>query len=287
MLGALLALGALLRITPPAKGQYFPPALPGTFGDIATPSVAPPAGATRVYTKSGTVCAFSPLSVETCTGSGGSGVTFAAPYVTSGANTFGPNWALTIPPLTGWTQIGSPTFDTTSGYPYTHGATAAATTTLRGVYRSAPSAPYSVNLLLAQDFSGGQGSANGCSECALAIGFTDGTKFTAVDIGNGGGTPSTTFAHWTNNTTVAGVVQTNSGVQDLVYKNPTWWKLCDDSTNIKFYWSIDGGGHWINMYSEARASFLSSPANIFTGSYNNNGPVDVAVLSYATTNACP
>lgn len=67
----LILLGALLWLTSPAKGQFTPPALPGTFGDISTPSVNPPSGATRVYTKGGTVCSLDPSGSEKCTGAGG------------------------------------------------------------------------------------------------------------------------------------------------------------------------------------------------------------------------
>lgn len=49
--------------------------IPVTTTDIATPGSPPAAGKTIWYTKSGTLCSFSPASVENCTGSGGGGPT--------------------------------------------------------------------------------------------------------------------------------------------------------------------------------------------------------------------
>jgi len=62
--------------------------IPVTTTDISTPS-APASGKTVWYTKAGTLCALSPASSETCTGSGGGGgLTRSGYYLTDGTNFF-------------------------------------------------------------------------------------------------------------------------------------------------------------------------------------------------------
>lgn len=288
MLGALLALGALLRITPPAKGQFTPPALPGTFGDIATPSVAPPTGATRVYTKNGTACALSPIGVETCTGSGGGGGSITAPYFTLSSVTYAPIWQVTVPPLTGWTAQNSATLDTTNGFPYISNPSTASATQIRGITRASPTAPYSVTMLLYHDISG-QGTT-GSSTIGWSIGFSDGTKLVTADMSVTSGTTFGPFYdHWSTITGGVATAQNNSDVasSDLILRNPGWLKLCDDSTNIKIFFALDGGSaspHWKQVYTELRGAFLTTaPSQIFVGAEPINGIVEDALISYKET----
>jgi len=220
-------------------------------------------------------------------GGGGSSVTVTPPYLLTGGNNYGPNWLLTIPPTAGWTNVNTATFDTTNGYPYVHKAAVSAAQ-ISGIFRSAPATPWSVVVLMHHDWSS-QLTSSFCGECMWSFGVSDGTKYTTLM----GGITSTNFGtlatHWTNATTFSANAQTTSGASwvDLIARNPLWLKVCDDgTTNINFYWSLDGN-HFVQIYTEGRVSFLASVADVFFGVYPNSGSVDAALLSYKTTTSCP
>ena len=217
---------------------------------------------------------------------GGGGSIGTPPYLVVSGLQYGPTFPIVQPPLTGWTTINSATFDTTNNYPYVSGPMASAAQ-IKGVTRSTPAAPWSAIMLIYGDWSGQQAAS--CGECMVAFGVSDGTKYTTMMIGITATAYGQLATHWTNATTFGANAQTNSGSSflDLASHNPVWLKVCDDgTTNIHFYWSIDGQ-HFKSYYSEGRLSFLASVANVFVGVYPNAGIVEAALLSYQTTGSCP
>lgn len=286
MLAALAGLAAILRMVPPGPVHAQPtfPAFPRTYVDTATPVTNPATGTTTAYTKNGTVCGLSPLGVETCTGSGG-GVTFAAPYVTSGANVFGPDWTLTAPPLTGWTfdNQGSSTNDTAKGYDYGHFAPNAGAAAIRMLYRSAPATPYSITVLLA----GSPAPASAGAENMMAFGFRDAAgKWETIMLGTTTNNFGLLVTRWTSSTTFSSNVYTGGvaiAASLLLMNQGLFVKVVDDGTNITFNLSPDGGNHFQQVYSELRGAFFTGtpgPNAVGFGGYINTTTVDTALLSW-------
>lgn len=224
-------------------------------------------------------------------GGGGSTVTVVPPFLTVSSANYGPVWSLGTVPTAGWTSFGvGVVFDTTSGYPYVHAPTGSGAANLTGAFRTAPATPYSAIFTIIHDTSNGQGSNTAaCTFCGYTVGFTDTTKHLNVIVGDNGGY-SATYTRWTNATTVSSVPLTlaGAGSLDLIYRNPSVWKVCDDGTNLRFFWSIDGGNHFVATYTETDAAFFGvSPGRVEFGAYNSTGASEVAVVGFSTTAACP
>lgn len=290
-LGFLLCAFVAIRFAPQADAQFSAPALPGTFTDISTPGTKPPSGATSVYTKGGTVCSLDASGNEKCTGSGGGGVTFAAPYVTSGSSVFGASWALTQPALTGWTQVGTPTgFDTTNGYVYTNEA-AQGGVQFAGATRPIPgTAPWTVYLAASGNagLSTTASLCTGANECGISFGFSDGTKYVTTIVGVVASNCALYVTRLTNLTTIAGSPYSAGGdACQYTSSGEKFWRLRDDGTNLTFSYALDGASsasHWTQFYSEAETAFLTAaPTVVFLGNYTNKAPSAAAFLSYGTS----
>jgi len=216
-------------------------------------------------------------------GGGGSSVTIAQPYVTIGGNTYGPLWPVTIPPLTGWSTFNGATLDTAAGYPYVT-SVAFSAVQIAGITRAAPATPYSIIVTVAPDGSGYNTAA--VSDNGWLIGFSDGTKFvTMMAYMAATNNPKTDIIHWTNATTLASNVQQSaddSKIFTIIPSSNFAFKFLDDGTNIKFFYSSDGGNHFpaAAFYSEARTSFLANVNNLAVGVYPNTGAGNISLISW-------
>ncbi len=206
------------------------------------------------------------------------------PYATINGTVIGPVFALTAPTLTGWTAENSASLTTSGGYLYIEASRTSATS-MRGIYRTAPSAPYTRSYLMNVDVSGGTA---GGGEIMWAVGFRQSTtgKIVTGHSGWSGGSPVAQLDNWTSITSVSSTV-TNIGGNSmgaLAARGTVWFRVQDDNTDLNFYSSIDGV-NWLLLFTEARGSFMTSsggvtgPDQLFLGAYVNSGSARLAVWS--------
>ena len=197
----------------------------------------------------------------------------------------------TQPPLTGWTNDHSGSFDTTNGYPYISIPNLAATA-IGFEYRTAPAAPYTCTALVYWDSSGlppGTAALGGtATNNEIGVGFRDGTgkiepfwinTFASNSFGLG-------IDRWTNSTTYGSSPKASSytafqpsGLSNM--RNPFWFQWADNNTNLVYSWSVDGN-HWRQFYTEARAAFFGSgPTQVGFGAFTGAGDAVLAVVSWS------
>jgi hypothetical protein len=202
---------------------------------------------------------------------------------------YGPVYAITTPPSTGWSWFNqnSATIDATGGYLYLDSATALSGSNLVGRVMTAPSTPYSVVALLMPDVFINT-SANG-TYAGYGICFSDGTKFVTFRANNEeftGGVingDTTDFDKWTNATTFSAdyTLQTYLPSSWTARGLAIWMKLTDDGTNLSAYRSIDGQ-HWIQYGSnQSRTGFMTGgPTEIGFFVYSQSQRAAVSLLSW-------
>ncbi|OAF10260.1 hypothetical protein AXW67_25915 [Bradyrhizobium neotropicale] len=126
---------------------------------------------------------------------------------------------------------------------------------LTGVFRSAPSTPYTITALIAATRS--STSYNG-----VGIGWYDGTnKLHVLSYATqNGGPPYFEVEKWNSPTSFSAndLTSANNG-----FSQPIWLRVADDGTNVSFAFSQDGV-NFLTLFSTAKSSgFLG------TSGYNN------------------
>lgn len=226
---------------------------------------------------SGAACGNGVTSYNTLTGAITSPATFA--------NNIG------LPPTTSWTwdNQGTATVDTTGGYLYFNMSNPGGTNALRVYYRTAPSTPYTVCMAIWHDLSGmPPGNQLSQSSSYYGVFFRDGTgKLIGWEAGTNG-TPNFIIqtAKWTNSTNFSAAYVQNAGPYysygDFVYRNPAL--LCerdDGTTNLTWYYSMDGGLHLQQFDQRTRTDFLGSgPTQIGVGVQLLTGSSQIALNGY-------
>lgn len=147
------------------------------------------------------------------------------------------------------------------------------TTNIVGQYMAAPATPYCLIANVACNMGDYNAATNTVS---FGIGFYDGTKLVSL------------LAQWSSTVTMGLQVYESADVTHLTTSvfgstaaagQPTgtlqWFQIQDDGTNIKFLISTDAAGledstHWVQVYTQARAAYLSAPTNIFWGGCNQS-----------------
>jgi hypothetical protein len=221
-------------------------------------------------------------------GGGGTTVTVAVPIITVAGAPYGPVWNLATPPTASWStdNLGTGSFDTTSGYPYVSFPGASGSDQLRVLYRTAPSTPYTVCQTIMHDMSGLSPGTIGADSWGTA--WRDGTG----KIIRWGPTYTTGAGSqivnqkWTAST---GATITNYLSQNIENYGFDWTRqpamLCqrDDGANLTWYWSLDYGGHLKQYDQRARTDFFASgPTQIGIAAYVNTGSVEMALIGYKT-----
>ena len=113
------------------------------------------------------------------------------------------------------------------------------------------------------------------NQCGLYV--SDGTKIVSLSIS----VPNTLAVyHWNNSSSFNSNVLTPNAFWEIT---PVFLKIFDDGTNLNFYWSPDGA-NFIQIYSEARLSFLSSVSDygIYANANNTQYPCGVLLISWET-----
>lgn len=138
---------------------------------------------------------------------------------------------------------------------------------VRGLYRSAPTAPYTVTTCFLPQLNR-QNSTN-----YVGIGFRDSVSSNLLWCVSAIGptTPGENLAVYlfTNPTTF----NTSSKSRDYWHmgRNMQWMRMEDDSTNLKFYLSMDGI-NWLLVHQETRtANLANAPDEIFFGAHAGLG----------------
>lgn len=188
--------------------------------------------------------------------------------------------ACTVPPSTGWTwdNQGTSTIDSAADLEYmTAIGTGVGQLVMR--YRTAPSTPYCVKMALLHDASTVPPGAGGGLDIGYGIGFRDSAaKIIAwYQLVPADGAIGPKIDRWTNSTTPVssqfdGTYGAAAGV--MFSRSPNWMGICDDATDLKYYWSIDGL-HWRLMSSASRTEFFASGPNAY--GFHGYAKIDVVV----------
>jgi hypothetical protein len=216
-----------------------------------------------------------------------------APYefVYDGTNwkAFHGGYPVTVPPSSSWSwdnQGGSSVVSSNGSLNLIFAKTGA--TNGRMYYRTAPSTPYTIVILLDVDLPGAV-AANSPSfaEGVVGPGFRDGSSGKIMTWHNGcsSGQSASDIAKWTSTTSFSAVQDGMSPtgittLHNLSFARRIWYRIGDDGTNIKWEYSLDGFT-WQTRYSVARGTFFASPPNqvgIFC--YTNGTGPNVNVLSW-------
>lgn len=196
-----------------------------------------------------------------------------------------PSWlTFTPPPTSGWSwdNQGSSTITSSASKQYIHAPSQAA---LRLVlrYRTAPSAPYNVDFALMHIITGIEGQSP--TRVGYVVAFRDsGGKIVAFRFAAYDGSYSISIDKWNSATSINAIYSgtTNTGtVLVQVARAPQWFRLQDDGTNLKFYYSLDGE-EWLEFASHPRGDFLTTAPNaVGFGAMPENGTCDISLVHYA------
>lgn len=97
------------------------------------------------------------------------------------------------------------------------------------------------------------------------------------------GTNQMDVSQWPSLTNLSPSQQYRNSDSCIVVSDLEWWRIQDDGTNRKYYWSLDGTA-WIQFYSEATATYISpSHAGFFGNSYTSNYTEDPSLISWKVT----
>jgi len=113
------------------------------------------------------------------------------------------------------------------------------------------------------------------NQCGLYV--SDGTKIVSLSIS----VPNTLAVyHWNNSSSFNSNVLTPNAFWEIT---PVFLKIFDDGTTLNFSWSPDGT-NFIQVYSEARLSFLSSVSDygIYANANNTQYSCGVLLISWET-----
>jgi hypothetical protein len=186
------------------------------------------------------------------------------------------------PPVTGWTwdNQGGSTVDYGASDVRFHFLGNAAE--LRGMYRAAPSTPYTVSVALNHLL--GLGSSGTAPRTGISLSFKETSSNKIIDLvlvwyDQGSYLQIT---RWNSATSSVLNVFNNSWLDDAL-REPTWFRIEDDGTNIKFYLGLKriDAIEWVQVYTEARGAFFTShPDSIGIYGYVETGDVYGTLLSY-------
>jgi hypothetical protein len=119
------------------------------------------------------------------------------------------------------------------------------TDNITGRYKAAPSAPYTITVLVAA-------TRNSSLSNAVGLGWYDGTSMLhLISYGpNNGGLPFLRITKWnsTSSFSAADFTSSNNG-----FSQPIWLQIADDGTNVSFAFSQDGA-NFVPLFSVAKAS---------------------------------
>lgn len=191
---------------------------------------------------------------------------------------------VTVPPSSGWTGDNSPTIDWTHGYGYFTGASSSGSEALRFVYRTAPSAPYTVQALIQIDLN--DIAHNETVNSGLSVGFRDSTgKIVESDLTIAGGAWIGEILKYTSSTSFSAAysdtIQGTGTNIATIAAHPLWLQWKDDSTNLSFWNSIDGNNFIQIGANHSRTDFFASgPTQIGFGARTKTGNVNLAIYSW-------
>lgn len=281
-----------------------------TFGEIATPS-NPGAGDVKLYAKTGTnnICALSSAGVETCTvssiGGGADPATFnlsaaiaSLPSAGTTGRTYlptdsyydilrdnGSTWnywvrgvKVTAPAASGsWTNVNSATIthQTNGAVILTAPSTGAtATNDIKAYVTATGSAPWSKVIRMYCT----QYPAN-FTTCGATMRESATGKLVFINVQRNT-VDQLKVSYFTSPTAFSADRATLSTSFMFSGGQPYVFRLSDDSTNIKFEYSLDQGAHFTLVYSEARgASFTTAPDQIgFMGNAPTTNTNDVGAV---------
>lgn len=272
---------ALVHFLPdPARAQFTPPAVPRTYTDIATPSANPPAGATTLYTKAGTVCGLSPSGTETCTGSGGgTTVTVAAPYVTIGGTKY---VAATLWPFTAFFSGSFLDGQTAS---LTAGANGSELMSYPGGTNTASWYSVAATTSIEMEFQGTTSLNSNASQGYIGVWLCDNTNGKVYDVVLlGNASPATVwfFASWT----LAGCTGTPSaqstiGQFEVITNGIGHVKLAKTGSNLQALVSYDSGQTYTQLGANQSVGTLTKGGILLQQSGAANTIVNATILSVA------
>jgi hypothetical protein len=236
-----------------------------TAANLPTPSVSTLGGVNSKDCSSGSqlVQKINTDGSVTCAagGGGGSTVSVAQPYLTVNGSTYGPIWAFTQPPKTGWTWNNQSivTIDSTFGDLYFNW-TATGADALSAYVRTLPSLP--VTVVASVRFSPATLSSG---QCAFGIDLSDGTKhlqFALFDFEGQGTDSKMEILEWTNTSSPGSVYSGGAALASGIsmFNNVLTLKLVVDSTNNTWSYSNDGGNHYIQFAQGPRTAYLTPTA---------------------------
>lgn len=254
----------------------------------ALPATCNPAtGDVAALTTGGSKGFYSCTATNTWTyiGGGGGGVTVSPPYITVAGAVYGPVWAMTQPPASGWTfdNQGGSTASTANGDLLITWASAGADN-LRSYNRTAPGT-FTVTAAFYPGFFSAFNTNGNSSGHGITVG--DGTKyihFELVSFSSQVGVSNTAIKlilqKWTNTTTASSAYNVIGDWALLSFAGrPVWERLQLDATNLTWSYSLDGL-NWVQFDQRPKGDFLGTITTVGLGSYVNTGG-STAVLSWA------
>ena len=208
------------------------------------------------------------------------------PYATINGTVIGPVFALTAPPLTGWTVENSATLSTSNGYIYLTGTSTGATT-VRDIYRTAPaSTPWTKTFVFDVDISGGP---TGGGEITFGPIFRQNSTGKIIQWSNGWGFSSQALngVNYFNsatsyNSTPQSTHATSNSTMAWATRRFHIMKIEDDGTSLNFYSSLTGNsGEFALAWTMARGAFMTGgPDQYGIATYSNaSGTVQVVCYS--------
>lgn len=191
---------------------------------------------------------------------------------------FGPLFALTTPPTSGWSwdNQGTSSIDTTKGGIILRGQIDASSY-LRLYYRTAPSTPYQATFGILHGYmrygAGAQGAGVAFRESSTG-------KIISFHLQNTAALPYLLITRWTNATTPSS--NYFSETLQLPVGAFLWMRLTDNGTNFIFSLSNDKE-NWTQIYSVARGDFMTNPDQVALMVRSSTGhEITGWLLSYET-----
>jgi len=208
---------------------------------------------------------------------------------------FALNRHVTVPPATGWSwdnQTAGSTIDSTNGFQhFVTTRTNIAEIAVR--YMTAPSTPYFISTMMLTSNAATLPTSTGHNRDAnSSLFFRDGTgKIIQLTYGIDNNSPGYFLYRWTNSTTrstiYASSILSNVDIT-LPVNGPIYLGMADDgTTNLKWYWSIDGK-HWNVFDTVSRTNFFGSgPTQVGFGAYNGDSDVEISLLDWSVSATIP
>jgi len=207
-------------------------------------------------------------------------------------------WPATLPPSGSWTTEGlgaSGFFSYTNGFGYMVSTSSSNSDALSMSYRTAPTAPYNIVVRVQQDASGliesiVRGASPTLANAAgFAVGWRDsGGKYLVLMLDCSTGAGATFLVtKWNSITSVSSSPVSLSNTTQLAYiftQGALFYKISrDGSSNLSISISIDGGNHWVVLYTATVTNFLADAANVAWGSYLHSEGAAICLFDWTQT----